>query len=54
MLLLKTKERLLKKQLQIKKLELDIYENYLDLLAASGKMMEFPLRNYVAESFPEF
>ena len=54
MLLLKTKERLLKKQLQLKKLELDIYEKYLDLLVASGKMMELPLRNYVSDSFPEF
>ena len=54
MLLLKTKERLLKKQLQLKKLELDIYENYLDLLAVSGKMMELPLRNFVADGFPEF
>lgn len=54
MLLLRTKERLIKKQQQLKKLELDIYENYLDLLASSGKMMELPLRNYVAEGFPEF
>lgn len=54
MLLLKTKERILKKQFQLKKLELDIYENYLDLLAVSGKMMELPLRNFVSENFVEF
>ena len=52
--LLKTKERIIKKQFLIQKTELDIYEKYIDLLAASGKMMETPLRNYLSEGLEEF
>ncbi len=52
--LLKTKERILKKQFLIQKTELDIYERYIELLATSGKMMETPLRNYLSEGLEEF
>jgi len=52
--LLKTKERIIKKQLLIQKTELDIYEKYIELLFASGKMMEMPLRNYLSEGLEEF
>ena len=52
--LLKTKERILKKQFLIQKTELDIYERYIELLATSGKMMETPLKNYLSEGLEEF
>lgn len=52
--LLKTKERIIKKQFLIQKIELDIYKRYIELLATSGKMMETPLRNYLSEGLEEF
>ncbi len=52
--LLKIKERILKKQFLIQKTELDIFEKYIELLATSGKMMETPLKNYLSEGLEEF
>lgn len=52
--LLKTKERIIKKLLLIQKTELDIFEKYIELLATSGKMMEVPLRNFLSEGLEEF
>jgi len=52
--LLKTKERIIKKLMLIQKTELDIFEKYIELLATSGKMMEVPLRNFLSEGLEEF
>lgn len=54
MVLLKAKETILKKEILITKTEYALYEKYLDLLFLSGKPVELPMRNFLAENLEEF
>ena len=54
MTLLNAKETLLKKEILINKTSFELYEKYLDLLFLSGKPVELPMRNFLAESLEEF
>ncbi|MEM6966898.1 MAG: hypothetical protein AAF573_19190 [Bacteroidota bacterium] len=42
------------KELEQFRIKQDIYRLYIELLDASGKMMEMPLRNYLMASLPQF
>lgn len=54
MALLKAKETILKKEIYIQKTEFELYEKYLELLFSSGKSVELPMRNFLAESLSGF
>lgn len=54
MALLKLKGNRFKKELERLSVEQNIYQLYIELLDASGKMMEMPLRNYLMEDQPIF
>lgn len=52
--LLKAKETIIKKEIVITKTEYELYKKYLDLLFLSGKPVELPMRNFLAENLEEF
>lgn len=52
--MLKLKGNHFAKELEQFRIEQDIYRLYIELLDASGKMMELPLRNYLMASLPQF